>query len=701
MKHFLVLCGLAGSLCAQQQNLKENYAPLASKGPLPELFTAQLRPMAQKDIAALKLLDKAASPEGLLYSYAGIETFVKSGNILVNDEVSAYLERIADVLLKNQPELRKSIHIYAYKSTVVNAHSFNQGCIFINTGMVAQAETEAQLAYVLAREIAHYTKKHVLGRRGQPLTLIDDAYDYGKNIDATLAELYAYSPADEADADTEGYRLYKQGNYSLKQAEKVFDLLQYSHLPFELVEFKRTIFETEHYKLPDAYFLKEVSPIASKSNTDDMEALHPNINKRKMAINSLVTADNNSGRSSYVVGEANFKYVRDLARFELCRLYLKSRDHANALYTAYVLQQQYPDNEYLVEVIAKCTYGITLYRNGSLNYYFNSALPSGYADYKDIEAYPQQVYHLVQTMPPNEWVMLALNYSYRAHKRFPGNKALAVISDSLFSLMARTDWGIADFVRTNVKEEAAAGDNSEPKSKTELIANIQKEKNQRHLDTMYYKDVYTDLFMSDAEFAKKFPAPALTVVNYKAPETKPAKATPVFLKIDTVLLVAPFHYYVGRNGGNEEVQNKLDPKNEDLAKSCRATADKMKYSLMAIDPETLGSSEADRWNDHSLLCDWMFEMMDDNKLDNLVLNTDGMKQLAEKYKTPYVLKLGFVALHGRKGEIACYTFIYDLRKDRLVYGRSEKVPYSDEKATVASKIYQVLGELKYHKLQAN
>lgn len=192
MKYFLILCCLAGTVCAQKQNLKENYTPLASAGPIPELFTMQLRPMVQKEVAALIQSDKKANTDNLLYSYAGIETFVKSGNILFNDEVSAYLERIVDVLLKDKPELRKSIHIYAYKSAAVNAHSFSQGCIFINTGMVAQAETEAQLAYLVAREIAHCTKKHVLGHRGQPGWLIDKVGDQGQGVDDELAELYAY-----------------------------------------------------------------------------------------------------------------------------------------------------------------------------------------------------------------------------------------------------------------------------------------------------------------------------------------------------------------------------------------------------------------------------------------------------------------------------------------------------------------------------
>lgn len=701
MKHFLIACCLAGSLCAQQQNLKDDYTPLTSQNPLPELFTAQLRPMAQKEAGDLKKLNKSANTDSLLYSYAGIETFVKSGDILVNDELSAYLGRMADVLLKDKPELRKSIHIYAYKSAIVNAHSFSQGCIFINTGMVAQAETEAQLAYLLAREIAHYTKKHSPGHRAQPSQLTDDVYTYGKSVDDELADLYAYSPADEADADAEAYSLYAQSGYNPKQAQKAFDLLQYAHLPFELVEFKKSFFESSNYKLPARYFLKEVSPIASKSNTNDLEAMHPDINRRKSAVERLIAANTAAGKSNYLVGEPAFSYARDLARFELCRLFLRTRDYPNALYASYILLQKYPGNAFLQETVSKCLYGVALFNKGDLWYTRQSAMSDGIKAYSDVESYPQQLYYLIKAMPANEWAFMSLNYVYRAHKRFPQNKALCQISDSLFAIVGKTEWNISDFVRTNVKDTAV--DNSEPKSKTELIANIQKTKDRERLDTMYYKDVYLDLFMSDREFSGKFPQPPSTVVYKGQRGFKDYKKTPpVFLKTDTVIFAAPYNYYLSFNKGTEEVEPDFEPAEESLSKIIMTAAGKTKYPAVLADARVLGTSDADKQNDFSLINDWVVEKSDEKESRALILNTDQAAYLVKKYNTPYVLKMGFVMMHGRKGEIIFYMSLYDLNKSRLVYSRSEKLPSSSNYTlAMTPKVYQLLSELKYHKIPAD
>lgn len=710
MKHLLILCCLAGSLCAQQQNLKENYTPLASKNPLPELLTAQLRPMAQKEIAALKQLDKTASPEGLLYSYAGIETFVRSGNILVNDEVSAYLERVADVLLKDKPELRKNIHIYAYKSTVVNAHSFNQGCIFINIGMVAQAETEAQLAYLLAREIAHYTKKHVLGHRGQPIWMVDEVYDYGRNVDDELAELYAYSPADEADADVEAYNLYAQSGYSLKQAQKAFDLLQYAHLPFDLVEFKKSFLETPGYKLPDRYFLKEVSAIASKSNTNDLEGLHPDMNRRKTAVERLISNNGSPGKSNYIVGEPAFSYARDLARFELCRLFIMSRDYPNAFYASYILLQKYPNNNYLGETVSKCLYGLALYKNNSIHYANRSGRPEEIKSYNNVESYPQQIYYLINKMPANEWAFMSLNYAYRAHKHFPNNKVLSRIADSLFSVVGSTDWGVYDFVRTNVTDTVV--ETNEPKSKTELIANIQKTKDRERLDTMYYKDIYLDLFMSDKEFSNKFPPPPSTATHNDKTGFKDYKASnsqqglkndkkPVYLKTDTVIIAAPFNYYIS-SGKTSEVEPDFEPGEDNFAKIVLTAAGKSKFPAVVAAAETLGTADADKQADYSLINDWVFEKSEENDSKALVLNSDLAASLVKKYHTPYILKVGFVKTHARNTELTFFVSLYDLDKNCIVYNRSEKIPTANNYSFIMiSKIYQVLNELKYHRLEAN
>src|SRR5690606_22999280 len=118
-------------------------------------------------------------------------------------------------------------------------------------------------------------------------------------------------------------------------------------------------------------------------------------------------------------------------------------------------------------------------------------------------------------MPENEWTIMSLNYIYRAHKKHPKNEALTAYSDSLFSLMKRTNWGLNDFARVPKKiKELKKQDSTEikveevkkePGSKTDLIASLQKERVEQSDDTVYYKEIFLDLFVNDGEFKSKFP----------------------------------------------------------------------------------------------------------------------------------------------------------------------------------------------------
>jgi hypothetical protein len=418
-RHSLGIFLFIGLKLFSQQNLKENYNPLKSEGTLPEVFTQDIRNVIKKEITELnkgKESDKALKSIYLTEANYQIEKIVKSGNTLINDEITIYLNKLADLILSNNPTLRKQLHIYTLKSPVVNAYSYDKGYLFFDIGLIAQAETEAQMAYIMCHEIAHYVKKHNINGYVQNKKIEGDYYS-GKTADDKLIEKCQYSKESESEADIEGFKLFEFTNYSFLQAEKAFDVLQYAHLPFELVEFKKSFFETEFFKIPNGYFLKEVSSIRNNANEDDTKSTHPNTAKRKAAIGELIKSRSATGKVDNVLGVEQFNYIRDLSRFELCRLYLKNRDYHNSLYAAYILSKKYPDNLYLSQVISKCLYAISLFNNSLLRYNSDSYLSEGFKAYGDVESFPQQVYYLVNKMPANEWTILSLNYTYRAHKK--------------------------------------------------------------------------------------------------------------------------------------------------------------------------------------------------------------------------------------------------------------------------------------------
>lgn len=720
MRKLLLLFSMTGLLAYGQQNLKENFSPLKSSGTLPDIFTQNIRNLIKDDISELnrqKEEDRGIKRNYLTAANYEIAKIVKSGNTLINDEVTSYLNELAGVVLKNNPGLKSQLRIYTYKSPVVNAYSYDKGYIFIDIGLISQAETEAQLAYILAHEISHYVKKHNINSYVTNTKIDKNNYD-GKTNEDKLIEKCQYSKEHESEADIEGFKLIEQTNYDFKQAEKAFDVLQYAHLPFELVEFRKTYFNHSNYKIPDAYFLKEVSSIRNNSAEDDTRHTHPNTAKRKQAIAELISKRSNSGRVNYIIGKEKFDYIRDLARMELCRLYLKNRDYLNAFYAAYILEQKYPQNQYLAEVMSKCMYALTLYARGDLRYDSDSYMDNGVPSYSNIESYPQQLYYLVSKMPANEWTILSLDYVYRRHKQFPENRIMNAYADSLFKLMKSTSWGIGDFVRTDVKVVPAmpvsdtAKKEIEPgTSKTDLIATIQKESSSRNQDTAYYKEIYVDLFLNDKEFVSKFPESgnkdessgfsSYTSSRSSSP-ARNKKARYKEINVEKAILLEPFYLKIDEK--KEEVLRYLDSdaKQEKFVTTLNENAQKQNFQLVNLDPGMITSKEVDKLNDYSVINDWFYEKFDAvSGSKNPILNTDEMGSMIRKYETQYVLKTGVVSYKSRRGRkfTYYYVFLYDLNNNEMIYRKQEVFRGKDTKDLVNAKTYQTLYELKRLKIK--
>lgn len=712
MKQLTHLFLVFSVICSAQQNLKKDYEPLKSKGELPAVFTQNIRNVIKQDITELKIkkeTDKGLKSTFLTASNYQIERIVRSGNTLINDEVTAYLNKITDVILKDNPTLRKQLNVFTLKSSVVNAYSFDKGYIFIDIGLIAQAETEAQLAFIICHEISHYTKQHHINSYVKNAEI--DQKNYNGHSEDRLIEKCQYSKENESEADIEGFKLYERTTYNLKQAEKAFDMLQYAHLPFELVEFKKSYFETQNFILPKKYFLPQVSAIKDNSNEDDTKQTHPNTKKRKQAIGDIVSNRDNTSRVNSVLGQDKFEYIRDLSRMELCRLYLKNRDYPNALYAAYIMSLKYPANEYIIEVISKCLYAITLYDKGEITYGNESNLENGFTAYGEVESYPQQLYHLISKMPENEWTILSLNYVYRAHKQFSENKSLLAISDSLFSIMKRTKWGISEFARVPKKEPVKKDSvivveaPLETSSKTELIATLQKERNSRSDDTIYYKEVFVDLFVSDREFADKFPASGLTDSNsettnynsYSSTTYSRKKNMQGTIKVQKVVLLEPFFIKVDETKREEIQYISSDEKQENYSKTLSDCAQKLEFEIITIDPGLLQASEVDKINDYSVINDWFDEKFDTDKEKLKILNTDDIESVIKKYGTPYVLKTGIATVTTISGSKRTYFygFLFDIRKNELIYRKYEYFKTKDRKDLVNAKTYQMLYELKH------
>ena len=126
------------------------------------------------------------------------------------------------------------------------------------------------------------------------------------------------------------------------------------------MDFKKSFFEDEYLILPDTAFLKKTSEIKANDDYDDSKSTHPNIRKRRGAVEPELVVSDEASRKKYLVSEEEFKKAREIARFESCRLYLVDRDYVNAIYASYILLEKYPENLYLKKIVAKALYNIAI-----------------------------------------------------------------------------------------------------------------------------------------------------------------------------------------------------------------------------------------------------------------------------------------------------------------------------------------------------
>ncbi|CAN5263348.1 hypothetical protein BH09BAC5_BH09BAC5_07380 [soil metagenome] len=270
----------------------------------------------------------------------------QTGRLLINDSLSNYANRILDVLLKDDPELRKQLHVYFYYSSGTNAVTLENGMIIIELGLMAHVKNEAQLAFILAHEVGHYREKHIL-------KYFQFSHDK-KQTDENLVSVLKYSRDLEQDADSIGFEIIKACGYAIYEAATSFDMLRDSDMPEEQIPFSPSFFEHGQYIFPEDYHSTEIYAV-EKDDLEETLSTHPSCETRKLRIEKLMKDDSTSG-NLFLVSESSFKALRWIAREECCVIYLEDHDFGNAIYCSYEILQTDSNNVVAQKVIGKALY---------------------------------------------------------------------------------------------------------------------------------------------------------------------------------------------------------------------------------------------------------------------------------------------------------------------------------------------------------
>lgn len=173
-------------------------------------------------------------------------TIERSGQVYEHARATQYVQGVLDSLY---PEFRGKIRVRIYDSTQLNAFAMPNGSIYINIGMLARIENEAQLAAVLGHEAVHFIEKHSFLQRVSAKNAASFAVSGIPFASlAAASSISGFSRDLEREADAMGYQRLLKSGYDPREAHKVFQ-----HLADEVkaLDIEEPYFFSSHPKLVD------------------------------------------------------------------------------------------------------------------------------------------------------------------------------------------------------------------------------------------------------------------------------------------------------------------------------------------------------------------------------------------------------------------------------------------------------------------
>lgn len=718
-----------------------NFQPLKSSGKLPETLFTSSTTKYKSDLKDIKDneegLSKNEQKSFYLETNFRIDALLQSGKVLFNDPIGLYINDVVDEILKDDPELRKQLHFYAVKSPFPNAFTTNDGIILVNVGLMNRLDTEAQLAFILCHEIAHFKAKHII--KGYALSV---RLKGGKRGDAHLSDIDKlilknnYSQENERMADSIGFELFRETSYSTETLPAVFDILKVAHEPHLFPSNPFSAVENPYWQ-PDfspppppakkEERLEEVEDEMEelrKESTDDLTdkkkrkkeidefkeeelqeetfSTHPSPNERKELIIRQLIAANHPGEASFLVSVPTFLNCKQMAAYEVCRMFLLEGAYFDALYEAVSLLESSPDDPYLNEVVIKSLYGIAKYRN-------NLASVPSFIDYENLPNTPRNFhYHLASNRHGARfYVMLALAKTRDFIERFPETPYIQkYLEDLTVDLLEHIpDFEVSvDTLSDTRKAQVLALQEMLKDSLFQAVYDRAKKERKRIADFAAYKD--------SKEGKKKIEK------FEKARQNRGYR-----LGLDHVVVFSPFYYQLDSRKESPINFIKTEAQQDRLPDFIQKSAKKLKLEVDVLDGKTIEAGmTAEAFNDMMVTSEWYGEFTSTSDFRMIPSTYGEMMQLTQKYGTRYFVNMGSVAvrisqdyqlwkaierlyfvvtwpwaaytLTQKASASMTYAIVFDVEENRAIAYQYHEMKEMAEEARLEAFLYYYLWQIK-------
>ncbi len=700
----------------------QHYYPLESKGKLPKDFV--ISPIQKYKNLTSNISDLArkrgrvTEERFYLKSSFVIDDLLKSGKVLFNDPVTKYINEVADQLLAHDLPLRNKIRFYAVRSASVNAFATHEGIIFVNLGLLARLDNEAQLAFILAHEITHFKEKHALNlfANSERHAHNKGGFLRDKHLEKELLSKQQFSQELELDADRKGFVLFEKSNYSTKDLGSLFHALALTHQPYGNAPFSKAFFETEFLKFPNRFFLEEVSPYSATIETSNKNSSHPDIIQRQEKLNSYIEKED-LNKKNFLVAAPLFYKLREKTRYELSYLYLNEGNYYNAIFNAYMILNEGKESLYLRKCVAKALQSFVYFRNSK-----HTNKVEIHHNY--VAGNVQQLHYFINSLKNDELNVLALGYAWKLYKNNMEDVELKGIVQGLFQQMVYFHFDKLEVFYQN----APNFDNSV------ISANL-KPSNNKLWEKEFIKYAFVD-YLKDPEFINFFKkskrqkfvkkreeafAETKRGQSIKRYESKKRLENGYALGINKIVLVNP-HYikYDSRKVNNQKLFVESESARQSFRKKLWKNAQIAELQASILDVKNLRTQDAQKYNDISILNEWFDQQLDFDYFDMQSFNQDRVNKIAKKYGTDYFVWMGVVNKRENKNllnsltefytpynglynlltpkyESLFFAVVYDVRNYDLKMVKMEMIKQKDHDSIINAHIYDTFIQIKQKK----
>jgi len=141
-----------------------------------------------------------------------------SGLLYRNAALEQYLNEIAGALTAQAAGSAEGTRVQVIREPYLNAYTLPGGFCFVSTGMLVRIENEAQLAAMLAHEMAHILRRHAL--RG-----IRHLHSESREHPAQ-SSAFGYRLEAEIEADRDSLQMMVRAGYDPQEAIRLYEHLQ-------------------------------------------------------------------------------------------------------------------------------------------------------------------------------------------------------------------------------------------------------------------------------------------------------------------------------------------------------------------------------------------------------------------------------------------------------------------------------------------